>query len=401
MGHAGLLTGIFLKKVIFRRKLSLKKEGGCIVYKILVLNFGGTSSKVAIYHDEKVIADETIRHSDEDMAKHPLAKHQLEYRKRLIQEWIESKGERVNGFDAIACIGAYAVGAYKSGTYIVDEAFKNELLSKFFPDIPLLHGTRLVLPIALEFTAEHNIPIYITDPVSVDELQLIAKISGFSEYNRVAGFQPLSHKAVARKHAAVLGKEYKDCRFIIAHLGSGISIGAHSGGRVIEVNDCGHGYGPFSPERAGTISARVMMEICFSGKYTQQELYNKIVTKSGIYAHLGTKDMREVERRINEGDKKAALVYEAMAYSIAKEIGQCFAVLSCNIDALIFTGGSAYSDMLMGLIRKYVGNLGPIAIYPGELENEALALGAYRVLSGQEEPVRFGVNSGYEEQLEF
>lgn len=369
------------------------------MYKILVLNFGGTSSKVAIYHDEKVFADETIRHSDEDMAKNPLSKHQLEYRRQLVKEWVESKGEKINGFDAIAGRGAYVEGAYKSGTYIVDESYKNALLTKFIPDLPLSHGTRLVLPIALEFTKECNIPIYITDPVSVDELQPIARISGFAEYNRVAGFQPLNQKAVARKYAAKIGKEYKDCRLIIAHMGSGISIGAHVGGRVIEVNDCGHGYGPISPERAGTVSARVMMEISYSGKYTQQELYNKIITKSGVFAHLGTKDMREVERRIGEGDKKAALVYEAMAYSIAKEIGQCYAALCCKADGLLFTGGLAYSKMLTDLICKYVGSIAPIEIYPGEFENEALAAGAYRVLTGQEEPIRFGVNSGYEEVL--
>lgn len=363
------------------------------MYKILVLNFGGTSSKVALYFDRECIADQTFRHSPEEMAAAPTGKEQLEWRKKLVVDWLESLGGTISDLNAIAGRGAEVREATRSGVYLMDEAYGNALMEHFHPDEPLMHGIRLVAPMAMEFAKEKNIPVYITDPTSVDELQPVARISGWPEYPRRAGFQALNHKAVARKYAESHGKKYEDCRIIVAHMGAGISVGAHCGGRVIDVNSCAYGYGPFSLERAGTVSAKDMMELCFSGKYTKDEVYKKIRNCGGLEAHLHTKDGREVEKRIQTGDQYAALVYEAMGYQIAKEIAACYAAMHCDIEAIVFTGGLCHSGMLMDHIEKYVGRLAPFVKYPGEFENEALAYGAYRVLSGEEEPVLYNINS--------
>jgi butyrate kinase len=375
---------------IQRYSLSELKRGKGM-YKILVLNLGSTSSKVAIYHDKTCIADHTIRHSVEDMQKHPLGKDQLSFRKKLILDWLRENGAAIEDFDAIAGRGANTdEGARTGGTYLVDENYAKALLGKFDPEIPIIHGIRLVAPMALEFARVKGIPFYITDPTSVDEMRPIARTSGFAAYERKPGFHPLNHKAVARKYAQSVGKDYNELRLIVAHMGGGVSVGAHCCGKVIDANDCADGYGPFSPERAGTVSAGVMLDICFSGKYTKQEIYHQIRAASGVFSHLGTKDMKEVETRVAGGDKKAALVFEALAYNIAKEIGQCYVALECDCEAIIFTGGMAYSKLLMEYIKKYAGKLAPFVMYPGEFENEALAFGAYRVLSGQEWHMVYG-----------
>jgi butyrate kinase len=357
------------------------------VAKILVLNLGGSSSKIAIYDDLRVLVDETLRHSKEDMAKAPLARDQLAYRRSLVLEWLEKNGESMDSFAAVAARGATIKEARRSGTYLVDGLYKELLLKLYVPDLPLVHGNRIITPLALGLVGERNIPIYITDPSSVDEMLPKAKLSGLKGYERRARFHPLNQKIVCRKHAEKLGKNYKDCRFVVAHMGAGISVGAHEFGVIIDANDAGEGYGPFTPERAGTVSTEAMLDMCYNRKLSYHDVFYAIRGHGGVMSHLGVADMRKVESMIDGGDKNAELVFEAMAYQMGKEIGSYAAALKGELDAIILTGGIAYSERMVSLIKSYVEKFAPVAVYPGEFENEALAAGAYRVLSGQEQAI--------------
>jgi butyrate kinase len=226
---------------------------------------------------------------------------------------------------------------------------------------------------------------FIVDPVVVDELGPLARYSGLPELERRSVFHALNQKSVARRAAAEIGKPYDQCRLIIAHMGGGISVGAHDLGRVIDVNNALDGDGPFSPERAGSLPAGELVRLYYSGRYDQNTLLKMITGRGGLVAHLGTNDLREVECRIAEGDKRAALVFEAMAYHISKEIGACAAVLGGLAEAVILTGGLAYSEKFTSLIVSRVSFIAPVKIYPGEDEMKALADGAFRVLKGEEE----------------
>jgi butyrate kinase len=357
------------------------------MFKILVLNLGGTSSKIALYEDLALKHDVTIRHSKEEMAAAPNCREQIPYRKALILQYLDSIGEKIENISAIAARGATIPEAYQGGTYLVEGKYRELLLELYTPDLPLIHGNRIITPISLSLTEGHSIPIYITDPSSVNELSPMAKLSGLKEYDRRGRFHALNHKMVGRKHAEKLGKSYKDCRFVVGHLGSGISIGVHENGRVVDVNDAGEGYGPFSPDRAGTVGTEVMMTICFDKGLSKNEALRTVRGRGGLFSHLGTDDLRIVESRVDDGDEYASLVMETLFYQIAKEIGYCAAVLKFDLDAIILTGGLAYSERLVSRIKEYVQKIGPVVTYPGEFENEALAAGAYRVLSGEEKPI--------------
>jgi butyrate kinase len=357
------------------------------MFNILVLNLGGTSTKVAVFRDTQVEDEYTFRHSDEDISRLPLSAQQLEYREDLVKKWLKENGHTIERFDAVAVRGATIREANRSGTYLVKGFYKELLMELFIPEQPLVNGIRIVTPLALNLVGDLNIPIYITDPPSVDELQPIAKVSGLVEYERRGRFHALNQRAVARKHAQSLGKSYKECRLIVAHMGGGISVGAHQDGVVIDVNDAGDGYGPFSPDRAGTVSTEAMLDMCFNKKLSYQEVYRHIRGEAGIFAHLGTKDIRIVEQRIKSGDKKARLIFDAMVYQVAKEIGSCAAVLKGKADAILLTGGISYSEMVVSSIKNYVEAFAPVTVYPGEYENEALAAGALRILNKEEEPI--------------
>ncbi len=241
-----------------------------------------------------------------------------------------------------------------------------------------------MLIIAYTLAKEHDIEAYIVDPVVVDELEDIARITGMPEIEKSSIFHALNQKAIARRLAADLNKKYEEVNLIIAHLGGGISIGAHKHGRVVDVNDALNGEGPFSPERAGGLPVLDLVKLCYSGKYTYQEMKKRLIGQGGIVAHLGTNDVREVYKKIEEGDKKAELVLEAMAYQTAKEIGAMAVVLKGQVDAIGITGGIAYNEDFVKRISERVKFIAPIYVYPGEDEMSALAQGAYRVLSGEE-----------------
>jgi butyrate kinase len=251
------------------------------------------------------------------------------------------------------------------------------------------HASNLGGVLAYEIASNLNIPSYIVDPVVVDELEAVARISGMPELERKSIFHALNQKAVARRLAGDLNKSYSDLNLIVAHLGGGISVGAHKAGRVVEVNNALDGDGPFSPERSGGVPIGDLAKLCFSGKYTHAEIKKMIKGNGGLNAYLGTNDGRDVIKMINEGDKKAELVFKAMAYQVAKDIGSCATVLKGKVDGIILTGGLAYGKELVSWITEAVDFIGKVYVYPGEDEMKALAEGGLRVLQGQEEAQRY------------
>lgn len=246
------------------------------------------------------------------------------------------------------------------------------------------HASNLGGIIANEFSKELNIPAFIVDPVVVDEMSDLARISGTASIERKSIFHALNQKAIARRYAGEVGKKYEDLNLIIAHMGGGISVGAHDKGSVVDVANALDGEGPFSPERSGGVPVGSVVDLCFSGNYTVYDIRKMITGNGGLVSYLNTNDAREVEAMIEKGDKKAALVYEAMAYQIAKEIGSCATVLSGKVDAILLTGGIAYSKSFTKMISDRVGFLAEVKVYPGEDEMVALALGGLRVLKGEE-----------------
>ncbi len=357
--------------------------------KILVLNLGGTSTKVAAYDDEKLITEKTLRHSAEEMEKYNTSALQVDYRTKMIKDWLSESGLSVDDFDAFAVRGAYIKEAKQSGTYLVNSVLRDKMLALYHPDKRMVHGIPLILPVSYKLLDGKEIPIYVTDPTSVDEKLPEACLSGSPYFERLGRFHPLNQKAVARLAAKELGKKYEDCNFVVAHLGAGISVGAHRKGRVIDVNDVGLGDGPFTPERAGGVPVGQLIDLCFSGEYTYDQVFKILRGNGGVMGYLGTSDMRKVEHMIDEGDEKAALVFRAMALQISKEIGACCASLCGDVDQIIITGGIAYSKRMTDMISNYVSKFAKIKIIPGELECEALAMGALRVLRGEAEPIVF------------
>lgn len=359
------------------------------MHQILVLNLGGTSTKVAIYRDEDCFAEHNFHHNRQDMLTYKTSKEQVYYRAGLIRQWLTDLGVSITDFHALAIRGCYIPEVKKSGTYLMNEDLKKRTLEIYFPDKPPVHGIPLILPVAMELLDTYTLPIYITDPTSVDEKLPEACLSGTPAIVRLGRFHPLNQKAVARKVAQEFHRSYEQCSFVVAHLGAGISVGAHQNGRVIDVNDVGLGDGPFTPERAGSVPNGQLMDLCFSGKYTYDQVFQMLRGHGGVMGYLGTKDMQEVESRIANGDSEADLVYRAMVLQIAKEIGACCAVLHGHVDCIIITGGIAHSGKMVQAIEEYVGAFAPVRVIPGEFENEALALGALRVLRGEISPILF------------
>lgn len=360
------------------------------MYKILVLNMGGTSTKIAVYEDEVLKIDHVIRHPQADMKKHVTSREQVDFRKGLIFDWFEKNGVKIEDFSGVAIMGATIPEAKNSGTYLVSGKYKEELLGLFRPDEQPIHGNRMIATLTFEVIGDKNIPVYITDPPSVDELAPVARVMGVRGYERRAAFHALSQKAVAHKIADSLGKPYSDCRLIVAHLGAGISVGAHVDGKIVDVNDTGEGDGPFTPQRAGTVPTFVMLDLCYDKGLSRKDAHRRIRGDAGLIGLLGTDNIVEIEDRIKSGDEYAALVLDALAYQVSKEIGACAAILEGRVDAICITGGIAYSDLIIGNIIRRVSAFAPVTIYPGEFENEALALGAYRVLSGKEKALTLG-----------
>lgn len=344
--------------------------------KILVINFGSTSSKLAVYEDEKQTASKSINYTREQLTGFEKMTDQLPLRRQGVLDWLAELKLRVTDFDAISVRGG-VTQPLEPGAYEINQEMADRLA-----EAPLLdHPSNMTPMVAWEFTQEYGVPSYIYDPI-FDQMTPLAKITGVPEIRRTHMGHIENMRAVSFKMAAELGKKVSDCNFIIAHLGGGITMCCEEKGRFIDFNDSSNS--PYSPERAGMVPARQFAKLIYSGKYTEGEITKMITGKGGVYAHLGTADCREVEQRIADGDEKARIVYEGMAYQTAKCIGAFAAVLCGKIDAIILTGGISHSELFVGWIRERVEFLAPVKVYPGEFEMESLGLGVLRVLRGEE-----------------
>ncbi|WP_280768373.1 butyrate kinase [Salipaludibacillus daqingensis] len=350
-------------------------------FRILSINPGSTSTKIAVYDNEIEILEETIRHDRESLSAFDSIIDQYMFRKEMILNILDQSGINLSKLSAVVGRGGL-LRPIKGGTYKVNEQMLKDLRQGYSGQ----HASNLGGIIANEIAEQLNIEAYIVDPVVVDELDPVAKVSGFADFERKSIFHALNQKAVARKVSADMGRAYDELNLIVVHMGGGVTVGAHRGGKVIDVNNGLHGEGPFSPERAGTVPAGDLVSMCFSGEYYPDEIMKKIVGQGGLVGYLGTNDAVEVENRISKGDEQAELVYEAMAYQIAKEIGSNAAVLSGEVDAIVLTGGLAYGKEFVHKIVSRVKWISKVIIEPGENEMHALSEGALRVLRGDEKP---------------
>ncbi|GAB4117358.1 MAG: butyrate kinase [Candidatus Caldatribacteriota bacterium] len=349
------------------------------VYKILVINPGSTSTKIALFTNDNLLFEKKIQHSTEELSVFSTINDQFEFRRKIILNFLKEKKISLANLDAIVGRGGL-LRPIPSGTYRVNNRMIEDLKNSKRGE----HASNLGGLLAYSIAEELSIPAYIVDPVVIDEMKPIARISGMPEIPRISILHALNQKAVARKAAKDLGKKYEKINLIVAHLGGGISVGIHSRGKVIDVNNALNGEGPFAPERSGGLPVGALVELCFSGKFSQEEIMKKIVGKGGLVAYLNTNDIREVIRRIEQGDKYAKLILEAMAYQVAKEIGAGATVLKGQIDAIVLTGGIAYNSEFIELIKDRISFLSLVMVYPGEEEMTALCEGALRVLRGEE-----------------
>lgn len=345
--------------------------------RILAINPGSTSTKIAVYENENRLFVTTFYHSPEALSHFPTILSQYDYRKELIIDELK-KENLFSDFAAIVGRGGL-LKPIASGVYEVNEVMKNDLRNATMQHACNLGGL-LAEDIALLIP---GCKAYIADPVVVDELDDVARLSGSPLMMRKSVFHALNHKAIARKYARSVNKKYEELDLIVAHLGGGISVAAHRQGRVIDVNNALEGSGPFSPERAGTLPARQLVDLCFSGDYTQEEIKKMITGRGGLMAHLGTTDAQNVVKRINEGDARAELVLKSMIYNIAKEIGSMSVVLHGKVDAILLTGGISYNDYCINKLKEYIAFIAPVYVFPGEDEMEALAFNALGVLRGK------------------
>jgi butyrate kinase len=307
----------------------------------------------------------------------------LDYRADLIENTLKEAGYSATGFAAVAGRGGL-LPPMASGTYLVDEAMAEELRLARRGE----HASNLGALLALRFATAAGVNAYIVDPVTMDEWQECARLTGSPLIERTCMGHALNTKAVARRFARERNGSYEKLRLVVAHMGSGVTVSAHRDGRMIDNNTIGEG--PFGPDRSGWLPARELVKVCFSGKYTQLELEHQVFGDGGLLAYLGTRDLREVASRIEAGDAQAARVFEAMIYQIAKEAGAMAAVLKGKVDAVLLTGGMANSERVVKMLRGYLEWIAPITVYAGEDELQALAEGVFRVLDGEEQTKMLG-----------
>ncbi len=350
--------------------------------KILVINPGSTSTKVAVFENEDQIFVENIKHNAEDLKKFDKITDQFEFRKQIIEQELKNKGIDINDIKIVMGRGGL-LRPIESGVYEVNEQMLTDLKNNLQGE----HASNLGGILAHEIAK--SIPgarAFIADPVVVDEMDDIARVAGHPNFIRKSIFHALNQKAVARAYAKEKGKKYEDLNLIVAHLGGGISVGAHRKGKVVDVNQALNGDGPFSPERSGTLPVNQVIDICFDGKYTKDDIKKMVTGRGGLVAYLGTNDAYEVEIRAEKGDKDAAFYFEAMAYQVAKEIGALGAVLKGDVDAIILTGGIAKSKMFVDWVKERTSHIAEVAVFPGEDEMRALAMNGLAVFRGELQP---------------
>lgn len=345
--------------------------------KILAINPGSTSTKIALYEDEKELLVKTLDHKAEEIEKFDKIVDQFEMRKEVVISFLKENGYEVSMLDAVVGRGGM-LPPVKAGAYKVNDLMVDRLRNR-----PLMeHASNLGAVIAYEIAKGIDKPAFIYDSVKVDELSDIARISGMPAIPRISTSHVLNSRAMAIKCAKKYNKKLEEMNFVVAHLGGGVSLSVYEKGTLVDI--VSDDEGPFSPERSGRVHCRELINLCFSGEYDKKQVLKMLSGNGGFKAYLGTVDAREVEKMIEEGNEKAKLVYEAMAYQVAKGIGELATVLKGKVDAIILTGGIAYSKMMTGLIKERVEFIGPVEIMAGENEMESLAMGTLRVLRGEE-----------------
>jgi len=350
--------------------------------RILAINPGSTSTKIAVFQGDKSVFLKNIKHTAEELSQYNQISEQFEFRKNIIMQEMVDAEIQIDLIEAVVGRGGL-VKPIESGIYEVNDRLKEDLRVGVLGE----HASNLGGLIADNIA--QSLPkakAYIADPVVVDEMIDVARVSGHPEFQRVSIFHALNQKAIGRAFAQSVDKKYEDINVIVAHLGGGISVGAHLKGKVIDVNNALDGEGPFSPERSGTLPAGALAKICFSGDYTLDDLKKMIKGEGGLVAHMGTNDAYEIELKAKDGDAKAKLIQDAMSYQVAKSIGEMAAVLKGDVDGILLTGGIAHNPDLVNYVKDMVSFIAPVVVYPGEDEMKALAMNGYMVLRNEIEP---------------
>jgi len=352
-------------------------------HRLLVINVGSTSTKAAFFQETTPVVSETITYSKEDLSGYSDLSDQLPRREEDLLNFTKKNNIKLDEIDMVISRGGLGKPG-PAGSYKIDDVMCNDLLTGKYGK----HPSALGPAIARDIAKKYGTRAIVIDPPSTDEFQPLSRISGTPDIERKSGFHALNQKAAARKAAGEMGKSYEDVNLVVAHLGGGITIGAHQKGRVI---DCTHGLseGPFTPERAGGLATLELIELASSGTFDKKQMQGRLVGQGGLSAYLGTNDAQKVEEMIANGDERAKRIYQAMAYQIAKDIGAMSVVLKGKVDGVALTGGLAYSEMLTNWIKEWIDFIAPLFIYPGEDEMAALAEGAIRVLQGEEKVKKY------------
>lgn len=347
--------------------------------KVLIVNPGSTSTKIGVYESGALRVNESVSHPTEELKRFKTIWEQYDFRREAIISTLQKHNLSLRDIDAIAARGGN-VKPIPGGIYKICPKMITDMKSGLYGK----HPTNVGGLVAFDLGQQYNIPVFTLDPPMTDELCTSARYSGIPHIERQSSFHALNQKATARKVSAEIGENYDNLNMIVVHLGGGISVGAHQKGKIIDVNNALEGDGPFSPERAGSLPAGDLVKLCFSGRYSEDEVLKFLTGGGGLVAYLGTTNAIEIEKRIAAGDQKAAEVYEAMAYQVAKEVGACAAVLEGQVDAIALTGSLVYSKSLMERLKKKISFIAPIYLNPGENEMLALAEGVMRYFKGEE-----------------
>jgi butyrate kinase len=352
-------------------------------YTVLCINPGSTSTKIAVYQGPSSLFQTNISHTEEEIALFAKITDQFSFRKEAILKALSDNNIELDCIEVVMGRGGL-VKPVPSGVFIVNDALKHDLQNSPVGE----HASNLGGLIADDIAKSlPNAKAYISDPVVVDELDDIARVSGHPNFSRISIFHALNQKAIAREYARIHNKTYEDYNLIVAHMGGGITVGAHRKGKVIDVNQGLDGEGPFSPERSGTLPVGQLIDVCYSGLYEKSEVKKMAVGRGGLVGYFGSNNARKIEQLALAGDDNHKLIYEAMAYQVAKEIGAMYTVLRGEVDAIILTGGLAYSNYFTNLISERVFKLAPVHVYPGEDEMKALAMNGLMVLRGEVIPM--------------
>ncbi len=348
--------------------------------KSLIINPGSTSTKIGIFEDENLLFDETLRHTTEEINSFESIVAQKDFRKDIILNFLKNKNFDIKTLDFVVGRGGM-LKPIPGGTYAVTDA----LLEDLKVGVQGQHASNLGGILAREIGDSLSIPSYIVDPVVVDEMMEIARYSGCPLLPRVSKFHALNQKAVAKRYAKEVGKKYEDLNLIVVHMGGGCSVGPHKNGRVIDIFNALDGDGAFSPERAGAVPPGALVKLCFSGEYTEKEIYRMLVGDGGFNAYLGTNDLRDVDKMVDDGDEKARMYRDAFVLQMSKDIGSMACVLDGKVDQIIVTGGIAYDKDVVAGLKEKCEWIAPFTVYPGEDELLALAQGGLRVMNKEEE----------------